>query len=424
VCDEKAGRCKCDPQYAGEQCQVSDPLAGLEQVVKNLPAAPRQDHETLKMEIMWGVLGIDRQKSSSIAPLGDGIKQGNPVWDETFDITDPIAQISILTTCQFAKQGLLQDGFAEDCFMEDIANYARQSGIGFPVPKDRFLSLAMQVSPPKALRLGYAQDGRKILWARIYIKSKIPPNLASFELYEHFRHFETFVETRNRLSPSTCNKAWQTTNKWLPMMTEVAAVHGIVRSVAIAVTFALACVMLFIHSFRVAVFCTLIVASIVTCTFGILAAAGWSLGTVEAICITMLVGLSVDYAVHICDSFVNNGLSEEGHLMASRADRITAALGHVGTPVLHSACTTILASLVLCFCQIQLLVKVGIVIAVNASIGIVMTIVFLPALLALVGPENLEGSMTMSAQVGRILAAIGIVGLVLIILEVAMPGND
>jgi len=79
---------------------------------------------------------------------------------------------------------------------------------------------------------------------------------------------------------------------------------------------------------------------------------------------------------------------------------------------------------VLCFCQIQLLVKVGIVIAVNASIGIVMTIVFLPALLALVGPENLEGSMTMSAQVGRILAAIGIVGLVLIILEVAMPGND
>merc|ERR1719261_817333 len=92
-------------------------------------------------------------------------------------------------------------------------------------------------------------------------------------------------------------------------MTEVAAVYGIVRSVVVAVSFALVCVMLFIDNVRLAVLCTVTVLSVVTCTFGALALAGWSLGTVEAICITMLVGLSVDYAVHLSDSYIHNGLA-------------------------------------------------------------------------------------------------------------------
>ena len=62
-------------------------------------------------------------------------------------------------------------------------------------------------------------------------------------------------------------------------------------------------------------------------------------GVVEAICITMLVGLSVDYATHLAESYMRNGL-HEGPDTALRGCRVLSGLAHVGPPILHSAITT------------------------------------------------------------------------------------
>lgn len=179
----------------------------------------------------------------------------------------------------------------------------------------------------------------------------------------------------------------------------------------------------------------------------------------------MLVGFSVDYTVHLCDSYIHNGVvssssptgaesvvlsladstqmtstvhttadddgveigmvalarDSPGHITESpppyspqtpRAcktsvsplDRFTNAMNHVGTPIFHSAVTTGVASLVLCFCATRLMVQVGLVIAINAAIGLITTFVILGALLVTFGPDDFSFLKTTTAWTLRLLA--------------------
>jgi len=243
--------------------------------------------------------------------------------------------------------------------------------------------------------------------------------------------------TWNAAAPATLNKGFQTSATWIRVVMEVALVRGVLRSVAAAVGFALVCVLVFTGSLVVATLCSLTIASIVTCTFGTLQLFGWSLGIAEVVCITMLVGFSVDYTVHLCDSFIHNGVAthEDRALNALAAldshtqaidrlqesiginldglpaspshgqappeygldlkshqvpplERFTSAMNHIGAPVFHSAVTTSVAASILIFCQTSLLVKVGMVVAINASIGVLLTFVLLGAMLVTCGPSD------------------------------------
>merc|ERR1711924_208495 len=71
-----------------------------------------------------------------------------------------------------------------------------------------------------------------------------------------------------------------------------------------------------------------------------------------------------------------------------RGTRLTSAVAHVGTPIIHSAVTTSGAALVLCFCEINFMVMVGTIVAVNASMGVLATFLVLGAMLAMCAPED------------------------------------
>ena len=58
------------------------------------------------------------------------------------------------------------------------------------------------------------------------------------------------------------------------------------------------------------------IAGIVMCTFGMLAVGGGKLGLVEAVAMSMLLGLSVDYVIHMAESYVQCGLSAITHQQA------------------------------------------------------------------------------------------------------------
>jgi len=260
-----------------------------------------------------------------------------------------------------------------------------------------------------------------------------------------YSDWKAFLDALNAKAPATCNKAYQTSYNWIQMMTEVpvlsiasctssrplhrchpissenpvkirnipwqvAVVNGLVQSVLLAAVFALVCVMIFLGDLAVATLCTTVVLAVVTCTFGVLSWAGWTLGTVEAICITMLVGLSVDYAVHLADSYIHNGIGQGAAGAAggpiARDKRLCNALSHIGAPVLHSALTTAGAAAVLFFCQIQLMVRVGIIICINATIGILATLFTLAALLASVAPEEFASGATMYSRGVRLMLAV------------------
>merc|ERR1711871_1232884 len=77
-----------------------------------------------------------------------------------------------------------------------------------------------------------------------------------------------------------------------------------------------------------------------------------------------------------------------GHV--DREVRVKNAMAHVAVPIFHSAITTAGAASVLCFCQLLLMVKVGIIVATNACVGLIVTFFCLAAMLGAFGPQDFE----------------------------------
>ena len=67
---------------------------------------------------------------------------------------------------------------------------------------------------------------------------------------------------------------------------------------------------------------------------GLVTMAGWELGSIEAILISILAGFSVDYVVHLAHAYSHNyGSSEE---------RLINTFSEMGSPVFSGMCTSIL----------------------------------------------------------------------------------
>ena len=84
---------------------------------------------------------------------------------------------------------------------------------------------------------------------------------------------------------------------------------------------------------------------------GLVTMAGWYLGSVEAILISILAGFSVDYVVHLAHAYSHN--------YGSRETRVIETFSEMGSPVFSGMCTSVLASLPLFGCQLQFFIKFG-----------------------------------------------------------------
>ena len=90
---------------------------------------------------------------------------------------------------------------------------------------------------------------------------------------------------------------------------------------------------------------TATIGMIATIVLGFLTVSGWGLGVLESILIVIVIGFSVDYTVHLADSYMQSrAIDREG--------KVTDALTHTGMSVLSGAISTILASIPMLFTQI------------------------------------------------------------------------
>ena len=91
----------------------------------------------------------------------------------------------------------------------------------------------------------------------------------------------------------------------------------------------------------------LTIGCVCTCVLGSMVFAGWQLGNMESICLTILAGFCVDYIVHLAHSYM------ESPDRSSREVRTRYSVGHMGVSVLSGALTSLGASLLLFFCTLK-----------------------------------------------------------------------
>jgi len=131
----------------------------------------------------------------------------------------------------------------------------------------------------------------------------------------------------------------------------------------------------------------------------------------------------VDYLIHICEGYiVALGHTPQWSKIAIRGHRVKEAVSSVGVPVTASAFTTIGASVVLIFSQIQLFAKFGEIVALNTAISFVYTLVFATGMLSWCGPVAVVTSLRRRAM-AVVVAGVTLGVAVLIMYIVSVTGT-
>ena len=133
---------------------------------------------------------------------------------------------------------------------------------------------------------------------------------------------------------------------------------------------------------------TATIGMIATFVLGFLQIVGWGLGPLESILIVIVIGFSVDYTVHLADSYMQSHAP-------TREGKVTDALVHTGSSVLSGAISTIGASIPMFFAKIIFFYKFGIFILLTIALSLNFSLVFFSAVLAWVGPLGKTGEVAM-----------------------------
>ena len=103
---------------------------------------------------------------------------------------------------------------------------------------------------------------------------------------------------------TTLSSAFQTSGYWVELNTELVAIYGSIYGIIISFVLCSIVVVILSHNWRIvtAMFCTIL--GILAGLLGLFTMLGWSLGIVEAISLSILVGNSLDYCIHLSEGYL------------------------------------------------------------------------------------------------------------------------
>jgi len=114
--------------------------------------------------------------------------------------------------------------------------------------------------------------------------------------------------------------------------------------------------------------------------------AGWALGVVEAVIYVVVVGMSIDYTVHMGNAYTASSGS-------TRQERVTKTFEKIAVSVLSSAISTLLAMFLMFFAPNLFFVKFASFLFVTISLSCIYSTTFFPAMLCLIGPMGHVGDI-------------------------------
>ena len=157
---------------------------------------------------------------------------------------------------------------------------------------------------------------------------------------------------------------------------------------SVAISIAITCVVLitFTHNIIVSALATGTIGLVVLWVCGLMGMYGWDLDPYIATCITILVGFSVDYVVHMAMGYNESNVDE-------RAGKVAEALCTMGISVTAGALSTAGAATLLLFATIVFFGTFGKFILSAICSAYLFAIVFF-RLLRVVGPEGGSGSIS------------------------------
>lgn len=377
--------CECDPYWTGKKCDT-----------KSTEIPPGA---ALSIDFVWGVKNGDTSSMNKNDPEDRPI----PIWDNTFNLADTEAQEWMSNMCDdlFSMEEVRQE--YSKCIMYDFKNYVQNlinsSSVVmdycslftcWPLPEKFFMAAFLswdQLGRKYKFDVGINSDASRVTWVRISVKTNIAQNQGGAALQPTYDFWEEWLEKQIKNKPESIGKVTQRSEVWARMVVEQEFINSISSSLATSVFTAALSMLVFTGNFYLMLISVFLMIGTITSMVGFMVLQGWSIGAIEAISLNIIVGLSVDYSLHL-------GHSYQHARSQKRFYRVQTAVSEIGFSILSSACTTIGSMLILLFCTIVVFVVIGTIVSVTVLVSITFSLMGFASILSIVGPEKNNGNIS------------------------------
>ncbi|CAL9708412.1 unnamed protein product [Knipowitschia caucasica] len=336
--------------------------------------------------VVFGILGINRSEPRDNHVIGD---LGSIILDPEFDIFQEMGHLCKICKAISANKQLVKPGGAQ-C----LPSGNKLSSI-LPLLHSECHSLPEPNLLPGQLSHGaVGMHGGKVRWLSMAFESTTFKGKSSFQTYSDFLQWENFIQEQLSSLPqsSALQKGFQTCEHWKQIFMEIIGVESALWSLLLSLAICVAAVSVFTAHLLLLLPVLVTILGVVCLVMAVMYWLGWEMGAVEAISLSILVGSSVDYCLHLVEGYLlaAESLPADCTLepLMKRQRRTVEAVNHVGVAIVSSAVTTVISTIPLFFCVIVPFAKFGQIVAINTAVSILFTLTVTVAMLAFMAPAS------------------------------------
>jgi hypothetical protein len=204
--------------------------------------------------------------------------------------------------------------------------------------------------------LGWSDDddptNQKLRYVSFNFRSTLNSAVAtSYEKDLALSAWSVLVGRINTAAPSPAQGAFATSKLFMWHITETNLVSTAFYGTIVSLLIAFVIMTVFTANIIVSLMALGTIVGVVAALAAFMVVAGWSIGIIESVAFTIVVGLSVDYTVHIGVSYIHYSR----HWFLADRDRreiVQYAMAEIGASVVGGAVTTACSVLSLFFCTI------------------------------------------------------------------------
>jgi len=233
-------------------------------------------------------------------------------------------------------------------------------------------------------------DSVKMLLTVVSFSLDIGWNEETSLLKKRWQTWESFIHEELKTAPAGVKNGWQTDRGAWRWFDTVENMNNNFRE-ATLMCLGIACGIALISTANIVVTLLTIfsIGTILASTISVVVSLGWTLGFLEGICLCILIGLSVDFVIHMGHAYC--AAAERG--FHTRVDRTKEAFARMASPIASAAFTTFASACLLFFCTITFFQKFGTIVMISMICAFWVSLVFCVALLLVFGPEGSFGNI-------------------------------
>ena len=368
------------------------------------------------LSIFFGVDLDDPVDREGEDPQSDST--GKPHLDGAFDLGSHDAQLAVLSLCETAaaRTDLVFEGEVY-CFMRDFVEYLNATGRDFysgahaselvndgeaGFPSYLLAKTFEKWNLGQTYNTGLLIESNRVQFAWIGCNTTLPAKLKTLTTEQYvaiMSKWDKVLDEHNAGHPSS--RAGQFCVYWYFVVAALAIVDSSVVGVTVSMIFAFLVLVVANRNWIVPFLAMIPIVGILFMVSFLLVVQGKTVDFIGSICLIVVIGLSIDYSVHLCHAFM-----ESRH--AARLERARDAVTDMGISVISGAVTTFGAAIFLVFTNFTFFNDFGIFMVATIAFSIVFALVLFIALVTEFGPTRDEDGVS-TGDIRPLLLKMGVV---------------